>query len=131
VRRFFEEKDNSQDTTEALQISLQGGLKFSIHLLKEIAQVAPHILKSSLEYLYESFRNATPAALYGVNKTFFVSDQSINEARTFLTSILEDQKQTDMKVKEIALKLLLVIGIMRANVEDLTLAINIMDQQKF
>jgi hypothetical protein len=36
-----------------------------------------------------------------------------------------------MKVKEIALKLLLVIGIMRANVEDLTLAINIMDQQKF
>jgi hypothetical protein len=45
-----------------------------------------------LEYLYESFRNASPAALYGVNKTFFVSDQSINEARTFLTEILENEK---------------------------------------
>lgn len=110
---------------------MQGGLKFSIHLLKEISQVAPHILKSSLEYLYESFRNASPAALYGVNKTFFVSDQSINEARLFLTSILEDPKQTNIKVKEIALKIILVIGIMRANVEDLTLAINIMDQHKF
>lgn len=69
------------DTSEALQISLQGGLKFSIHLLKEIANVAPHILKSSLEYLYENFRNASPLSLYGVSKTFFVSDQSINEAR--------------------------------------------------
>jgi hypothetical protein len=34
-------------------------------------------------------------------------------------------------VKEIALKLILVIGIMRANVEDLTLAINLMDSHKF
>ncbi len=92
VRRFFEEKDTTQDTSEALQISLQGGLKFSIHLLKEISYTAPNILKSSLEYLYESFRNASPAALYGVNKTFFVSDQSINEARTFLTEILENEK---------------------------------------
>jgi len=53
-------------------------------LLKEIAGVAPHILKSSLEYLYESFRNASPTSLYGINKTFFVADQTINEARTFM-----------------------------------------------
>jgi len=90
VRRFFEEKDTQTDTTEALQLSLQGGLKFSIHLLKEIANVAPNILKSSLEYLYENFRNASPGALYGVSKTFFVSDQAINEAREFLNAILED-----------------------------------------
>ena len=62
------------DTSESLQISLQGGLKFSIHLLKEISGIAPHILKSSLEYLYESFRNASPMSLYGINKTFFVAD---------------------------------------------------------
>lgn len=89
------------------------------------------ILKSSLQYLYESFRNASPAALYGINKTFFVSDQSVNEARSFLTQILEDEKQADLEVKQIALKLILVIGIMRANVEDLTLAINLIEKQKF
>jgi hypothetical protein len=93
--------------------------------------VAPAILKSSLEYLYENFRNSSPAALYGVNKTFFVSDQSINEARGFLNQILIDPKQTDIKVKELALKLILVIGIMRANVEDLVLAVNIMEEHKF
>ena len=91
MRRFFEEKDTQTDTSEAMQISLQGGLKFSIHLLKEIAQVAPHIIKSSLQYLYENFRNASPGALYGVTKTFFVSDQAVNEARDFLHHILDDQ----------------------------------------
>jgi hypothetical protein len=59
-------------------------------LLKEISHSSPSILKSSLEYLYESFRNASPAALYGINKTFFASDQAINEARTFLTGIIEE-----------------------------------------
>jgi hypothetical protein len=65
VRRFFEEKDTQTDTSEALQISLQGGLKFSIHL--------------------------NIGALYGVTKTFFVSDQAVNEARDFLHHILDDQ----------------------------------------
>jgi hypothetical protein len=51
-----------------------GGLKFSIHLLAKISEIAPDILKSSLEYLHESFRNASPTALYGINKTFFISD---------------------------------------------------------
>lgn len=92
MRRFFEEKDPLTDTSEALQLGLQGGLKFSIHLLKEISTVAPHILKSSLEYLYESFRSASPGSLYGINKTFFVADQTINEARVFLNQIVEDQK---------------------------------------
>jgi hypothetical protein len=52
--------------------------------------MAPNILKSSLEYLYENLRNASPGALYGVTKTFFVSDQSVNEARAFLNQILDD-----------------------------------------
>ena len=85
MRRFFEEKNSLEDSTEALQIGLQGGLKFSIHLLKEIQDIAPKILKSSLQYLYDSFRNSSPLSLYGIDKTYFVADQSINEARDFLT----------------------------------------------
>ena len=81
--------------------------------------------------MYENLRNASPGALYGVSKTFFVSDQCINEAREFLNSILEDSGQTDIKIKEIALRLILVIGIMRANVEDFVLAINIMEKHKY
>jgi hypothetical protein len=98
-------------------------------LLKEISTVAPHILKSSLEYLYESFRSASPTSLYGINKTFFVADQTINEARTFLTQILENSN-TDKKVQELALRLILVIGIMRANAEDFVLAINLIEKHK-
>jgi hypothetical protein len=99
--------------------------------LKEISKAAPHILKSSLEYLYESFRSASPASLYGVNKTFFVSDQTVNEARGFLSDILDDPNQSDTRVKELALKLILVIGIMRANIEDFVLAINLIEKHRF
>jgi len=60
-----------------------------------------------------------------------VSDQTINEAREFLNQILDDPKQTDQKVKELALKLILVIGIMRANVEDFVLVINQIEKHKF
>jgi len=66
-----------------------------------------------------------------VSKTFFVGDQTINEARLFLNQILDDSTQTDQKVKELALKLILVIGIMRANVEDFVLAINLIEKHKF
>lgn len=78
------------DRSEALQLSLTGGLKFSIHILKEISGIAPNLLESSLQYLYDSFRNASPSSLYGIDKTFFISDMSINEARAFLTQIVED-----------------------------------------
>ncbi len=70
-------------------------------------------------------------ALYGVNKTFFVADQSMNEAREFLNQIVDDLKQTDKKVKELALRMILVIGIIRSNVEDFVLAINLIEKYKF
>lgn len=36
-----------------------------------------------------------------------------------------------MEVKELALKLILVIGVMRGNVEDLVLGMNLMEKYKF
>ena len=56
---------------------------------------------------------------------------TINEARDFLRLIIENEQQKDLKTKELALKLLLVIGIMRANVEDMVLAINLVEKHKF
>jgi hypothetical protein len=36
-----------------------------------------------------------------------------------------------LKTKELALKLIMVIGIMRANVEDMVLGINLLEKYKF
>ena len=74
VRRFFEEKDSTEDRSEAVQIGLSGGFKFSIHLLKEIKNLSPLILHSSLEYMYKNLRSSSPMSLYGIDKTFFVAD---------------------------------------------------------
>lgn len=70
-------------------------------------------------------------SLYGIDKTFFVSDMTLNEARDFLTNIVESPFEKDVKTKELALKLVLVIGIMRANVEDQIQAINLIEKYKF
>jgi hypothetical protein len=80
--------------------------------------------------LYDSFRNASPLSLYGVDKTFFVSDMSINEARDFLTDIIRNSDIKDSETKELSLKLLMVLGIMRGNVEDLVLALNLIELYK-
>ena len=53
---------------------------------------------------------------------------TINEARDFLTHIIEDVSQKDDQTKELALRLIMVIVIMRSNVEDLVLAINLMEK---
>ena len=130
VRRFFEEKDTTEDRSEAVQIGLSGGFKFSIHLLREIRVMSPKILHSSLEYMYQNIRSASPMSLYGIDKTFFVADQSMNEARGFLQEIFEDSNQ-QKETRELALRLIVVVGVLRANSEDYILAINLMEKHKF
>lgn len=70
-------------------------------------------------------------SLYGINKTFFIADQTINEAREFLTQIIENPLVTDLETKEMALKMVLVIGILRSNAEDFVLGINLIEKHKF
>ena len=86
------------------------------------------LIKTSLSYLYQNFRNASPLSLYGVDKTFFVMDQSINECRSFLTTIVHNPS-SDEETIELALKMLLVIGVMRGSVEDLISGLNLIEKQ--
>ena len=54
----------------------------------------------------------------------------MNEARSFLQEIFEDGNQAK-ETREIALKMIVVIGVLRANSEDYFLAINLMEKHKF
>lgn len=55
---------------------------------------------------------------------------TINEARDFLNNIIEDKSQ-ELGTKELALKLILVIGVMRGNVEDFAIALNLIEKYQF
>ena len=54
-------------------------------------------------------------------------DENINNARNFLFSVLED-KSTPKRAKELAGKMLALIGFARSNVEDLLLLVSIIDK---
>ena len=44
---------------------------------------------------------------------------------------MENPLQKDLETKELALKMILVLGILRSNVEDLVLGINLLEKHKF
>jgi hypothetical protein len=91
-------------------------------LLKEIKQINKDMLVNSLEYLYQTLRFAEPGSLYSTDKLSFMIDSNLNDARTFLVSIIEDQNaSTPKRAVELAFKIIFLLGIVRSNVEDLLL----------
>ena len=56
-------------------------------------------------------------------------DQNLNDARSFLVSIIEDPK-SDQRSIELSFKIILLLGLVRSNVEDFLLVATLLDQQK-
>jgi hypothetical protein len=67
------------------QIGLDTGLWLSMSLIKEIANVNPDLLTSSLTSLLESLKQYRPGALYSAtDRAGYQIDLNLNEARDFL-----------------------------------------------
>ncbi|CDW82480.1 hect e3 ubiquitin [Stylonychia lemnae] len=129
---IFQEKQKSHqeksDTSDRIQVGLETSLKFSLSLLKEVSSLNKDMLVNSLEYLYQSVRQAQPGSLYGVDKVSFMIDANLNDARQFLVSIIEDMQSSDRAV-ELAYKIILLMGIARSNVEDLLVVATLLEKQ--
>ena len=85
------------------------------------------MLVNSLEYLYQTLRYAEPGSLYSTDKLSFMIDSNLNDARTFLVSIIED-KNNSQRATELAFKIIFLLGIVRSNVEDLILVSTLLDK---
>ena len=110
-----------------MQVGLESGFKFSLSLLKEIKSINKDMLVNSLEYLYQTLRFAEPGSLYSTDKLSFMIDSNLNDARGFLISIIED-KNSNKRAIELAFKILLLLGVVRSNVEDLLLVATLLDK---
>ena len=110
-----------------MQVGLESGFKFSLSLLKEIKSINKDMLVNSLEYLYQTLRYAEPGSLYSTDKLSFMIDSNLNDARTFLVSIIED-KSNSQRATELAFKIIFLLGIVRSNVEDLILVSTLLDK---
>lgn len=112
---------------QRVQVGLESGFKFSLSLLKEIRTINKDMLVNSLEYLYQTLRFAEPGSLYSTDKLSFMIDSNLNDARSFLVSIIEDKASVKRAV-ELAFKIILLLGIVRSNVEDLLLVATLLDK---
>jgi hypothetical protein len=116
-----------------IQVGLESGFKFSLSLLKEIRNINKDMLVNSLEYLYQTLRYAEPGSLYSTDKLSFMIDSNLNDARSFLVSLIEEglsKSDGNKRATELAFKILLLLGIVRSNVEDLLMAATLLDRLK-
>lgn len=111
------------------QVGLESGFKFSLSLLKEIKQINKDMLVNSLEYLYQTLRYAEPGSLYSTDKLSFMIDSNLNDARSFLVSLIEDPASNKRAV-ELAFKIIFLLGQVRSNVEDLLLVATLLGKHK-
>jgi hypothetical protein len=120
--------------TPRVQVGLESGFKFSLSLLKEIRNINKDMLVNSLEYLYQTLRYAEPGSLYSTDKLSFMIDSNLNDARSFLVSLIEEGLAANgagnKRATELAFKILLLLGIVRSNVEDLLMVATFMDRLK-
>jgi hypothetical protein len=103
--------------------------------LKEIRNVNKDMLVNSLEYLYQTLRFAEPGALYSTDKLSFMIDSNLNDARGFLVSLIEEgaalgAQPQNKRTTELAFKILLLLGIVRSNVEDLLIVATLLDKHQ-
>ena len=83
------------------------------------------MLVNSLEYLYQTLRFAEPRSLYSTDKVSFMIDANLNDARSFLVGIIED-KTSQPRALELAYKIIILLGVVRANVEDLLIVASLL-----
>ena len=115
------------DVNQRVQVGLESGFKFSLSLLKEIKSINKDMLINSLEYLYQTLRYAEAGSLYSTDKLSFMIDSNLNDARSFLVSIIEDTN-SEPRAHELALKIILLLGHVRSNVEDLLMVATLLDK---
>jgi hypothetical protein len=56
-------------------------------------------------------------------------DSNLNDARSFLVNIIEDEKSA-LRAVELALKIILLLGHVRSNVEDLLMVATLLDKHQ-
>ena len=94
-------------------VGIESMFTLSLSLLREVGKLSKNGLRDSLEFLYDSLQRAKHGSLFANDKLSFMIDRNLNEVRSFLVGVITDDKESDESLKELCLKILLRLGIMR------------------
>jgi hypothetical protein len=69
-----------------------------------------------------------PGSLSDSDQMSFMIDANLNEARTFLLSIIEDTTSVQRAI-ELSVKMIFLLGLARSSIEDFLIVINLLDNE--
>ena len=77
-------------------------------------------------------RYAEPGSLFSTDKLSFMIDSNLNDARNFLVQLIDEGllsgESGNKRATELSFKILLLLGIVRSNVEDLLMVATLLDR---
>jgi hypothetical protein len=125
LRHYLEHGQSKklEQAAASTQAAIPASLTFAVTILKQLLTmpVQDTLIVRSLENILQCLSRVKPGALFqNYDRTSFILDASLNDARRFLLELL---KTGSPRVKELCLKVILTIAHMRKNVEDILIVI--------
>lgn len=112
------------------QTSIQASFGFVLSLLREMRTFNNGgLLIKSLEHFLKTLKEQEPLPVQsGMDKSAFLLEARLNEARAFLLELINDQGSGELVVT-LACKTLLMLGRMRHNLEDFLIVNSILQKK--
>ena len=116
-----------QDSTFIYKQELGGALLSSPKMLETLINGNPAIFKVTLERLLAASGMLSPSTFFSTEASSFSEDLHYMQLRRIMVGSIQ---YGDVQVKELAIKTLLRLGVIRASPEDLMLAAQLMQKYK-
>lgn len=96
-------------------------------LLDELRTLAPAVLNKALKKIFSTLMKIKTDLINSDNYRFYTREETLNNHREYLVSIIEDAN-VEQNTKDIALKLIVLIGNLRTSGEDYLVAYNLISK---
>jgi hypothetical protein len=103
-------------------------LSMTFDLLDELSEIAPNILEKCLKKIYDTMTQLKSGMLDSDDYAFYAREEIMDRHRDYLVKLATSDKYTK-KVKEMAIRLIIVSGNFRSSGEDYLVAYNLISDQ--
>lgn len=104
--------------------SFEMGLSLTFTLLDELSEASPSVLEKAMKNIYTAIVKLKTGLFKTDDYKFYAREEILNRLREYLLKLFKSDRSTQ-GVKELAVKLLIIIGNLRASGEDFLIAYNL------
>ena len=99
-------------------------ISITFTLLDKLKKVAPEVLEDALMRIYQTIFKLKSHLISTDDYKFYAREEILNEHRNYLVDLINEEG-TEQKIKELALRLIILIGNLRSSGEDFLVAYNL------